>query len=353
MNVFEPLKLGRLELPNRVVMAPMTRSRAIGNLPNDLMREYYTQRASAGLIISEGIAPSPNGLGYSRIPGLFSAEQVERWRSVTAGVHAKGGRMVAQLMHTGRIGHPLNLPAGAALVSPSGVRANGQMYTDSQGPQPLGEARAMTDADIGTAKSEFVQAAKNAVAAGFDGVELHSANGYLLEQFLHPHTNRRTDRYGGSVENRNRFVVEVAREVAEAIGADRVGIRLSPYGTFNDLPSHEGVVEQYTALARSLRGLWYLHLVGSSHEAFGGTARAIREAFGGPLMLNGGFDRARADATLQAGQAELISFGRPFIANPNLVDRFKAGTPLAEPQPQTFYTPGPEGYVDYGEVASR
>lgn len=350
MQLFSSFQLGRLHLPNRVVMAPMTRSRAIGNLPNDLMREYYTQRASAALIVTEGIAPSPTGLGYARVPGLFSREQVTGFRPITRDVHAAGGRIVAQLMHVGRIAHPLNQPPGARIVAPSAVRAAGHMHTDAAGRQPFPAPEPMGPGDLAIARDDFVHAAKNAIDAGFDGVELHSANGYLLEQFLHPHTNRRTDTYGGSPERRIRFVVEVAHAVAEAIGGDRVGIRLSPFNTFNDLPEPDDPAEldeQYAMLARALRGLLYVHLVTTPHAQFPATARRIRDAFGGPIILNGGFELASAEDALRAGRADLISFGRPFIANPDLVRRFETGAALAAPRPETFYTPGPQGYVDY------
>lgn len=346
-SLFSSYQLGALALPNRVVMAPMTRSRAIGAVPGALMRDYYAQRASAGLIITEGVAPSPDGLGYARIPGLFDPAQVAGWRAVTDAVHDAGGRIVAQLMHTGRIAHPLNQPAGARVVSPGDVRAEGTMYTDQEGPRPLPTPRAMTADDLGRAREEWVAAARHARDAGFDAVELHGANGYLLEQFLHPHTNRRRDAYGGSVAARARYVVEVADAVAAAIGADRVGMRLSPYSTFNDLPLHDEIEAQYVEVAGALRGLLYLHLVASSHDGFATTAAAVGAAFTGPIMLNGNFDRARAEAALAAGRADLISFGRPFIANPDLVRRMRDGLALAEPVAQTFYTPGAAGYVDY------
>lgn len=347
MDLFSPFRLGRLELPNRVVMAPMTRSRALGGVPNELMRDYYAQRASAGLIVTEGTAPAPEGLGYARIPGLYSDAQVQGWRAVTDAVHAAGGRIVAQLMHVGRVAHPANLPSGARMVAPSAVAAAGMMYTDAQGMQAMPAPEAMTEADIAAARDGFVHASKNAIAAGFDGVELHGANGYLLEQFLNPHSNRRTDAYGGSVEARARFVAEVAHATAEAIGGDRVGIRLSPYNTFNDLVVHDEVHAQYATLARSLRGLLYVHVMQNPHAGFAATFGAIREGYGGPIMLNGGFDRARGDAAIASGQADLVSFGRPFIANPDLVARMQRGADLAAPNPGTFYTPGPEGYVDY------
>ncbi len=352
MDLFSPFSWGNVELSNRVVMAPMTRSRATSNLPNELMRQYYTQRASAGLIVTEGTAPSPNGLGYARIPGLFSRAQVEAWRSITRSVHDAGGRIVAQLMHTGRIAHPSNLPPGARVLAPSAVRAQGTMYTDQTGPEPFPEPEALSGAELAEARDEYVSAARNAMDAGFDGVELHAANGYLLEQFLHPHTNRRTDEYGGSAANRSRFVLETAEAVGAAIGTDRVGIRLSPFSTFNDLPPHDEVREQYRELARNLRDLGYLHLVASPHVDYPETAKAIRGEFDGTLILNGGFDAARAQTTLDEGDADLIAFGRPFIGNPDLVARLRARLPLAAPVPATFYTPGPEGYVDYAVVSA-
>jgi N-ethylmaleimide reductase len=347
MELFDLYRLGPLQLANRVVMAPMTRSRAIGAVPNELMREYYVQRASAGLIVSEGIAPSPNALGYARIPGLYSPEQIAAFRRVTDGVHAAGGRIFAQLMHVGRIAHAANQPAGARVLAPSAVKADGQMYTDSAGPQPYPAPEAMSSSDIAATRGEIVQAARNAIEAGFDGIELHGANGYLLEQFLHPHTNRRDDAYGGSVERRALFVAEVAQASAQAIGAERVGIRLSPYSTFNDMPAHAEVEEQYATLARHLRGLLYVHLVMNPDPGFDDAARRIRDAFAGPLILNGGFDRVRAESMLASGRADLIAFGRPFIANPDLVRRLELNEPLATPDYNTFYTPGPAGYTDY------
>ena len=347
MKLYSPLHLGRLDLPNRIVMAPMTRSRAIGGVPNSLMRDYYGQRASSGLIVTEGTSPSPNGLGYARIPGLYSAAQIEGWRAITQRVHAAGGRILVQLMHTGRIAHARNVPPGARIVAPSAVGAAGTMFTDEEGPQPMPVPAAMSEADLRDARNEFAAAAKNAIEAGFDGIELHGANGYLLEQFLHPHTNRREDAYGGSVENRARFVIEVAEACTAAVGPDRVGIRLSPFNTFNDLPVHGEVQAQYATLARALRGLLYVHVLRNPHEGFANSLAAIRDAFGGPIMLNGGFDADQAEAAIAAGQADLVSFGRPFISNPDLVNRMKAKAPLAKPDPSTFYTPGERGYLDY------
>lgn len=352
MQLLSSFRLGSLELPNRVVMAPMTRSRAVDNLPNALMAQYYAQRASAGLIVTEGIAPSPNGLGYARIPGLYSEAQVEGFRAVTEAVHARGGRIIAQLMHVGRVAHPLNMPAGARVVAPSRVAAAGAMYTDAKGPMPHPEPEEMSAEDLRSTREEFVLAARHAIAAGFDGIELHGANGYLLEQFLHPHTNRRGDAYGGGPEQRNRYVIEVARAAADAIGAERVAIRLSPYNPFNDLPPAQGVHEQYVALARALRGLLYVHLVGTADPEAARTSDAIKSAFAGPLISNGGYDRESGERALAERRADLIAYGRPYIANPDLVERFQRDLPLATPDAASFYTPGASGYVDYAPAAA-
>ncbi len=359
--LFQPFSAPGLELQNRVVMAPMTRSRAEGNLPNALMAEYYGQRAGAGLIVTEGTAPSPNGLGYARIPGIFSAEQVAGWRLATTAAHQGGARIFVQLMHTGRVGHAANLPPGAEVLGPTDAVLPGEMYTDTQGMQPHTPPRAMTTADIDHARDEYVQAARHAVQAGFDGVELHAANGYLLEQFLNANVNTRADGYGGGAEQRNRFTLEVARAVADAIGPQRVGIRVSPYGVFNGTGAFEGVEPQYLLLARALGGLKlaYLHLV--DHQAMGAPAvpaafkRQLRLAFDGTFIASGGFDRARAEQALAEGAGDLVAFGRPWLANPDLVERMKAGAALNAPDPASFYTPGAKGYTDYpraGVVAS-
>lgn len=359
--LFDKLSAKGLELQNRLVMAPLTRSRAIGNVPNDLMETYYAQRANAGLIIAEGTAPSPNGLGYPRIPGIFNRQQVAGWRRVTDAVHAKGGKIFIQLMHTGRVSHPLNLPAGAKVVAPSAIGLEQtKMYTDEQGPQPIPVPEAMSQKDITTALEEYVQAARNAVEAGFDGVELHAANGYLLEQFINPAANQREDEYGGSIENRARFVLEVAEAVVEAIGPEKVGIRLSPHGAFNEMdPDYPEVDATYHYLAEELGkiGLVYIHLV--DHSSMGtpqvpaSIKREIRERFPNLLILSGGYDAERAEKDLQAGHADLIAFGRPFLANPDLVTRLKEGAELNEPDPATFYTPGPDGYIDYPVLAEQ
>ena len=352
-SLFAPVSLGALTLSNRLVMAPMTRSRAPGSVPNALMVEYYAQRAGAGLIVTEGTSPSPNGLGYSSIPGLYSDAQVAGWKPVTAAVHAKGGHIFAQFMHTGRVGHPLNLPEGAEVIAPSAVAAPGEMFTVQQGKQPHPTPRAMTEVDLSRTREEFVRAAKNAIAAGFDGVELHGANGYLLEQFISPNTNQRTDAYGGSIEKRCRYVLEVAQAVADAIGGARVGIRLSPHGVNAGMTGYPEIDETYAYLTPKLAttGLQYVHLV--DHSSMGAPPvpealkAAMRKAWPRTFIVCGGFDRAKAEAAIQEGKADLVAFGRPFLANPDLVTRLERNLGLNQPDFKTFYTPGPKGYTDY------
>ena len=351
--LFEKTTLGALTLQNRFVMSPLTRCRAIGNIPNELMASYYAQRAAAGLIISEGTSPSPDGIGYARIPGIYSPAQVAGWKRVTEGVHARGAKMFLQMMHCGRIAHPLNLPAGARIVAPSAVAAAGEMYTDAEGMKPNATPVAMSAADIKVAIDEFVQGAKNALAAGFDGVELHGANGYLLEQFLRPTSNQRSDNYGGAITNRARFVLEVADAAIKAIGKEKVGIRLSPFGVFNDMPVYPELAADYAYLAEQLnaRGLVYIHLV--DHSPMGAppvpdTIKTMfRQTFKGALILSGGYDTARAESDLAAGKCDLVAFGRPFLANPDLVARCKAGAALNAPDMNTFYTADAKGYTDY------
>lgn len=352
-QLFRPGKLGSYPLQNHLVMSPMTRNRAIGNVPNDLMVEYYSQRATAGLIVTEGTSPSANGLGYPRIPGIFSAEQVAGWTRVTKVVHAKGAKIFIQLMHTGRIAHPLNLPQGARILAPSAVAAEGEMYTDAEGMQPHPVPMAMTDDDIISTQQEFVAAAENAITAGFDGVELHSANGYLLEQFIRPNSNLRTDQYGGPIENRVRFVLEVTAAVIAAIGKDKVGIRLSPFGVFNDMPLYDAMEPDYTYLTEKLNalGLLYLHIV--DHSSMGAPTvpdsmkKTMRRVFKQSLILSGGYDAARAESDLEAGNADLIAVGRPFLANPDLPARWQANAPLNPPDMDTFYSADAKGYSDY------
>ncbi len=351
--LFSKTTLGSLTLQNHLVMSPMTRNRAIGNIPNELMAQYYGQRASAGLIITEGTSPSPNGLGYPRIPGIFSAAQVAGWKLVTAAVHAKGGKIFMQLMHCGRISHALNLPAGARVIAPSAVAAAGEMYTDAEGMKPHPVPQAMSEADIRVAIEEYAQAARNAVTAGFDGVELHGANGYLIEQFIRPNTNIRTDNYGGTIENRGRFMCEAVAAAIAAIGKDNVGIRLSPFGVFNDMPLYAAMEDDYAYLAKKLNtlGLAYIHLV--DHSSMGAPTvpdsmkATFRSVFKGKLILSGGYDAARAESDLAAGKADLIAVGKPFLANPDLVARWKTGAALNAFDMNTFYTADTKGYTDY------
>lgn len=357
--LFERHTLGSLELPNRAVMAPMTRSRALGNVPTELMATYYRQRAGAGLIVTEGTSPSPNGLGYPRIPGIYSREQVEGWKQVTRAVHDRGGHIFLQLMHTGRVSHPENLPPHGRVLAPSSVPLEDTlMWVDERGEAvPMPAPEAMTTEEVHAAIQEYALASRNAVEAGFDGVEIHGANGYLGQQFLNPHTNRRGDDFGGSVENRCRFIVEVAKACVEAIGSERVGIRLSPYGVFNEMPHYDEIDETYLYLTRELArlDLVYVHIV--NHESMGapavppGIQAAIREAFPNSYILSGGYDYDTAIADLEAGKGDLVAFGRPFLANPDLLERYRSGAELNEPDPDTFYGPGPDGfgqgYIDY------
>jgi len=353
-TLFEPYTLGPITLANRLVMNPMTRSRSdAAGLANALMAEYYGQRAGAGLIVTEGTTPHPNGKGYARIPGLWSQAQAESWKLVTAAVHAKGGRIFAQLMHTGRVTHPANLPAGAELVAPSAVAAPGQMYTDSLGLQDYPVPKALDEAGVHEAISCYALAARNAMTAGFDGVELHSANGYLLEQFLNPNSNQREDAWGGSVDKRLRFVVETARETAKAIGGDKVGIRLSPYGVNGGMLPYPETDETYLKLMSHLdaAGLVYIHI--ADHSSMGAPAvpealkQALRKAWPRTLLLGGGFDHASAETAIREGRADLVGVGRAQLANPDLVSRWKKGLALNSPDFSTFYTPGAKGYTDY------
>lgn len=353
-KLFTPKKVGSITLKNRIVMAPMTRCRAIGNIPNELMTEYYKQRSSAGLIITEGTSPSPNGLGYARIPGIFSKQQVEGWKTTTEAVHNNGGKIIVQLMHSGRISHPLNMQEGTQILAPSAVKAAGQMWTDSKGLQDFIVPKEMTAQDILNAKKEYVTAAENALLAGFDGVELHSANGYLLEEFLSPISNIRKDNYGGSIENRCRFVIEVVTAVALAIGKEKTGIRLSPYGVASDMPHYPEIDATYDYLSKELNKLdiAYIHLV--DHSAMGAPAvpleikKLIRQNFKNILILCGGYDKESAEAAIESGLTDLVAFGRPFINNPDLVERFKNNWSLSQDlNMDLFYSANEKGYTDY------
>ena len=352
MKLFSHYTLGQMTLKNRMVMAPMTRSRAINNLPNDLMVEYYRQRATAGLIITEGVAPSPNGLGYIRIPGIFDTAQISAWGKITDAVHAEGGKIIVQLMHTGRVAHPDNMVAGSRILAPSAIGMVGQMWTDTQGMQKFPAPVAMTFTDIEQAQAEFVSAARNAIAAGFDGVELHGANGYLLDQFINTASNQREDQYGGSIENRNRFALEVATRVAQAIGADRTGIRLSPYGVYNEMEIFKDVDASYTQLAEALGKLklLYIHIVDHSAQGAPEVPTAvkaiIRERFAGEIIASGGLNKEKAEAILQTTD-NLVAFGQAFLANPDLVYRYEKDLPLNAADSSSFFTSDTKGYLDY------
>ena len=352
-RLFEPMQMGSLSLANRVVMAPMTRSRADdGALPNAMMVEYYRQRAGAGLIVTEGTAPSPNGIGYCRTPGIYDDAQVAAWRRVTDAVHAEGGRIVTQLMHCGRIGASQNRPAGAQVVAPSAVRASGKIYTDAAGMQEHDMPRALDISEIPGVIDEYRRAAANAMAAGFDGVELHCTSGYLPMQFLAGNTNLRTDAYGGSAERRARFVIEVMEAIAGQIGADRLGMRICPGNPFNDVLD-ANPAETYGALLKGLEhlGLAYLHVVRSPLGYFDAFAFA-RSNFAGPLILNDGFDGDSARRAAMSDARGAVSFGRHFIGNPDLVARLRDRLPLAGFDAKTLYTPGVAGYTDYPSAIS-
>ena len=352
-TLFTPVTLGKLELKNRIVMAPLTRCRAMGNVPNALMKQYYSMRAAAGLIIAEGTSPSPNGLGYARQPGLYTREQISGWRDVTDGVHQAGGRIFVQLMHTGRVSHPANMQPGSRILAPSAIAAPGEMWTDASGMQPYPVPAEMTEKDIEDAIAEYAMGAKHAMDAGFDGIEVHAANGYLIDEFLNTATNRRADRWGGSIENRIRFAVEVARASAAAIGAEHVGMRISPYGVFNGTAADAEMDAMYALLMERLNeiGLAYIHVVDHSSmgapEVSPALKAKIRTTFKGRYILSGGYDLLRANSDLDASKGDLVAFGRPFISNPDLVEKLKHGSALKEPDFNTFYTPGEKGYTDY------
>jgi N-ethylmaleimide reductase len=346
-DLFAPYLLGDLELTNRFVMAPMTRNRAgEGTAPTALNAEYYAQRAGAGLIITEGTQPAAVGQGYPNTPGLHTDEQVAGWRLVADAVHAAGGRIVAQLMHTGRIGHPSI--TGLQPVGPSAVTPAGQVFTP-EGMQDMVEPRALETEGLAGVVADFVDASRRAVEAGLDGVELHAANGYLLHQFLADNSNVRTDAYGGSPENRARFVIEVATAVAAEIGAGRVGLRVSPGHGFNDISETE-IEATYEALVTGLEplGLLYLHIAEDPGTTYGD---ALRKLFSGPVIRSTGFagpsDLATAQEVVDSGAGDLFAIGRGFLANPDLVARLQAGAPLNEPDQPTFYGGGAEGYTDY------
>ncbi|MBB6126073.1 alkene reductase [Mucilaginibacter lappiensis] len=349
-TILTAYKKNGFALKNHIVMAPMTRSRAINNIPNDLMATYYSQRAGAGLIITEGTSPTPEGLGYPRIPGVYADEQIDGWKKITKRVHEAGSKIFLQLMHTGRIGHIDNLPEGSVLSGASAIRAAGQIYTDTAGMQDHSEPTALTTDGIKTIIEGYVQAAKNAIGAGFDGVELHAANGYLLEQFLNPNVNNRTDGYGGSIINRARLTVEVAEQVAAAIGKEKVGIRFSPFSTLGDLQAYDEaeVHETYTHLTKAMDqfDIQYIH-ISSNPGIPQKTFDTIRSNFSNTIILCNGFTAETAEDQLHKGFADLVAFGRSFLATPDFVTRIEKGHLLNQVDFATLYTPGEKGYIDY------
>ncbi|MFE6910899.1 alkene reductase [Streptomyces erythrochromogenes] len=349
-SAFDPVRMAGGTLSNRIALAPMTRSRAgEGGVATPLVAEYYTQRASAGLIISEGVQPSVVGQGYPFTPGLHNAEQVAAWREVTDSVHAAGGRIFAQLMHSGRIGHPSLLPDGLVPVAPSAVTPAGQLFT-GEGMKDFVAPRELTGDEVRATIADYAEAARNAIEAGFDGVELHGANGYLIHQFLAPGSNLRTDEWGGPAENRIRFAVEVVKAVAAAIGAERTALRVSPGNPYNDIsepdpqPVYEALVKEIDGL-----GLAYLHVMEHGPEVRE-TTLALRKQFAGPLVLNpateGPTDH-RALALIEDGTADLVAFGALFLANPDLPDRLRTEGPYNTPDVSTFFGGDARGYTDY------
>jgi N-ethylmaleimide reductase len=352
-DLFTPVKLGRMQLPNRIVMAPLTRNRAAmpGNIPQDINVTYYTQRASAGLIITEATPISAMGHGYPATPGIHTAQQVSGWKKVVDSVHAKGGRIVLQLWHVGRISHPSLLPKNAVPVAPSAVKPAGQAFT-YQGLQDFVTPRALNTGEIEGVINEYRLAAQNALQAGFDGVEVHSANGYLLDQFLRDTTNKRFDQYGGSLANRSRLLEEVVATVCKVWGGDRVGVRISPINPFNDIhDSNPQALFNHVADVLNPFNLAYLHVV----EIGINTTEILpdfdfvqlRRRFKGNYIANGSYDLARGTTALAANKADCVAYGVPFLANPDLVERFKLNAPLNTPDQNTFYGGAEQGYTDY------
>jgi len=350
--LFDPISVGALRLANRIAMAPLTRNRAAdGNVPTDLHATYYAQRASAGLIISEATQISPLGQGYLRTPGIHSPEQVAGWRKVTDAVHAAGGCMVLQLWHVGRVSHLSLLPEGEVPVAPSAIRADTKTFIES-GFADVSEPRALRLDEIPAIVEDYRRAARNAMDAGFDGVEIHGANGYLIDQFLKDSSNRREDEYGGSIENRTRFLYEVAQAVTSEIGGDRTGLRLSPVSPANDAYDSDPQALFGRAVERLAPfGLAYIHVIEGAtqgpRDLKGFDFLALRKSFAGAWIANNGYDGAMAAAAIESGATDMVAFGRAFIANPDLPRRLREGAPLNEPDRDTFYGGGAEGYTDY------
>jgi N-ethylmaleimide reductase len=347
-TLLTPGRIGGLATSNRLMMAPMTRSRALaGGVPSELAIEYYAQRASAGVISTEGVAPNAVGLGYARTPAIETAEQVAAWKKITDAVHAKGGRMFMQFMHVGRIGHSANRYTTEPLIAPSAIRANGQIWTDAHGLQDFDAPRAIESSEIPGVIEGFALATRNALAAGFDGVELHAASGYLPMQFLSSGSNQRTDGYGGSAQNRIRFVVETLQTMIAAAGdASRVGMKISPAIQFNDIQD-DNPLETYTTLVKAVApmGLGYLHVLRT--PPLPNIFEVLRPLYPGTFAVGGGFDFASGNAAVESGLADFVVFGKPFTSNPDLAERFATGAPLTPFDATTFYTPGPKGYTDF------
>ncbi len=344
-TLFDPLRVGEIELDNRIVMAPMTRSRADeSGVQPAYVAEYYSQRASAGLIITEATNVSPMAKGYVRTPGIYTPEQAESWRPVAEAVHARGGKIFMQIFHTGRIALPDFLPGGAQPVAPSAVRAKGRNYTD-EGMKEFVIPRELTPEEITRTVRDFGAAAANAVGAGFDGVELHAASGYLVQQFLTTNANLRTDEYGGSVENRTRFLFEVLDAITTAVGAGRVGVKFSPRMTFNDIEERDAdEVYPYILERLNERGLAYVHVGDFTGE---GWHAKLRKVYRGVHFAGAGLTKEAGVELLARGDADAVVYGTKFISNPDLPERFRRDAPLNEPDQATFYTPGERGYTDY------
>ncbi|MCF8479195.1 MAG: alkene reductase [Rhodospirillum sp.] len=356
--LFTPQAMGPLTLSNRIVMAPLTRARAgAGDVPTDLMATYYGQRATAGLIISEATPISNQGKGYAFTPGCYNAAQAAGWRKITDAVHAKGGKIFAQLWHVGRISHPDLQENGLLPVAPSAIKADGQAFT-AEGFKPFVTPRALETSEIPGIVADYVNAAQTAMDGGFDGVEIHAANGYLLDQFMRAETNQRTDAYGGSPENRLRLTLEVAQAVTNALGGDRVGIRISPVSPANGPISDPDPQSLFTALATGLNALdlVYLHVVegatGGDRDIQAFDYGALKSTFKGLYMANNGYTRESAIAALSENKADLVALGRPFIANPDLVARFKTSAPLNPLDRDTLYGGAEKGYIDYPALES-
>lgn len=347
VDLFTPGTIGALAVPNRIIMSPMTRSRMGPNgVPSEMAIEYYSQRASAGLIVTEGTAPSAGGIGYARTPAIESGAQVVAWKRITDAVGAKGGRMFMQLMHVGRIGSPLNRYTEQPLVAPSAVKAAGQIWTDAAGLQDFPLPKALSTSEIAAVIDEYAQATRNALAAGFKGVELHAASGYLPMQFLSSNTNLRTDGYGGSVTKRIRFVLEALDAMIAAAGsASKIGIKIAPAMPFNDIHDADPK-ETYTTLVKAIsgKGLAYLHVL---QTALPGTFELLRPLYPQTFLVCGGFTKESGTAALKSGLADFIVYGKPFIANPDLPVRFVKDASLAVADPSIFYSPGPKGYIDW------